>query len=54
MQPAPMSTEDRPSILLVDDDETFRGRLTLFSDQYSLAITYQELLTGTLPFTGKN
>jgi serine/threonine protein kinase len=34
--------------------ETFLGRLSLFSDQYSLAITYQELLTGTLPFTGQN
>jgi serine/threonine protein kinase len=34
--------------------ETFLGRCTLFSDQYSLAITYQELLTGTLPFTGRN
>lgn len=34
--------------------ETFLGQLTLFSDQYSLAITYQELLTGTLPFTGRN
>ncbi|HTU22731.1 MAG TPA: protein kinase [Gemmataceae bacterium] len=34
--------------------ETFLGSLTLFSDQYSLAITYQELLTGTLPFTGRN
>ncbi len=34
--------------------ETFLGRFTLFSDQYSLAISYQELLTGTLPFTGRN
>jgi serine/threonine protein kinase len=34
--------------------ETFLGKITLFSDQYSLAITYQELLTGTLPFAGKN
>jgi serine/threonine protein kinase len=34
--------------------ETFLGNVTLFSDQYSLAITFQELLTGTLPFTGKN
>jgi serine/threonine protein kinase len=34
--------------------EVFLGKVTLFSDQYSLAITYQELLTGTLPFNGKN
>lgn len=33
--------------------ETFLGRFTLFSDQYSLAITYQELLTGGRPFTGR-
>jgi serine/threonine protein kinase len=34
--------------------ETFRGKITLYSDQYSLAISYQELLTGTFPFAGKN
>jgi serine/threonine protein kinase len=34
--------------------ETFLGKISVFSDQYSLAITYCELLTGTLPFTGKN
>jgi serine/threonine protein kinase len=34
--------------------EVFFGKFTLFSDQYSLAITYQELLTGGLPFNGKN
>ena len=34
--------------------ETFLGKFTLFSDQYSLAITYQELLTSTLPFNGRN
>ena len=33
--------------------EIFTGRFTRSSDQYSLAITYQELLTGTLPFDGK-
>jgi serine/threonine protein kinase len=32
--------------------ETFLGRFTLFSDQYSLAVVYQEMLTGTLPFGG--
>jgi serine/threonine protein kinase len=34
--------------------ESFLGRITLFSDQYSLAVTYTELLTGTPPFPGKN
>ncbi|MBM4067527.1 MAG: hypothetical protein FJ271_01075 [Planctomycetes bacterium] len=34
--------------------EVFLGRPSSFSDQYSLAIVYQELLTGTLPFEGKN
>ena len=34
--------------------ESFVGKITLFTDQYSLAITYHELLTGTYPFEGKN
>jgi serine/threonine protein kinase len=34
--------------------EAFRGILSPHSDQYSLAIVYQELLTGTLPFRGQN
>jgi serine/threonine protein kinase len=34
--------------------EVFHGRISRFSDQYSLAIVYQELLTGTVPFRGKN
>jgi serine/threonine protein kinase len=34
--------------------EVFQGRITRYSDQYSLAIVYQELLTGALPFQGKN
>jgi serine/threonine protein kinase len=34
--------------------EIFRGSISPHSDQYSLAIVYQELLTGTLPYTGKN
>ncbi|HZY91069.1 MAG TPA: protein kinase [Gemmataceae bacterium] len=34
--------------------ETFLGKITLYSDQYSLAISYQEMLTGTFPFAGKN
>jgi serine/threonine protein kinase len=33
--------------------EMFDGRPGRFSDQYSLAILYQELLTGTLPFRGR-
>lgn len=34
--------------------ELFEGKLTPKCDQYSLAIVYQELLTGTLPFTGEH
>lgn len=34
--------------------ETLQGRIHTTSDQYSLAIVYQELLTGTLPYSGKN
>lgn len=34
--------------------EVFLGRPSPYSDQYSLAIVYQELLTGTMPFDGKN
>jgi serine/threonine protein kinase len=34
--------------------ELFRDSLSPHSDQYSLAITYHELLTGTLPFRGKS
>jgi serine/threonine protein kinase len=34
--------------------ETFNGRISERSDQYSLAIVYQELLTGQRPFHGKN
>src|SRR6516164_5119742 len=34
--------------------ETFNGQISGQSDQYSLAIVYQELLTGQRPFTGKN
>jgi eukaryotic-like serine/threonine-protein kinase len=32
--------------------ETFEGQVTRFCDQYSLAIVYQELLTGQRPFSG--
>src|SRR6516164_4651038 len=32
--------------------ETFDGKFTRQSDQYSLAIVYQEMLTGHRPFTG--
>jgi serine/threonine protein kinase len=34
--------------------ETFEGYVSRFSDQYSLAIVYQELLTGIRPFAGTN
>jgi serine/threonine protein kinase len=34
--------------------ETFTGKIYSTTDQYSLAIVYQELLTGQRPFTGKN
>src|SRR5207249_11089439 len=34
--------------------ETFEGYVSRFSDQYSLAIVFQELLTGHRPFTGNN
>ncbi len=33
--------------------EMFDGKPGRFSDQYSLAIVYQELLTGTFPFSGR-
>src|SRR5262249_19079714 len=34
--------------------ETFSGKISQHSDQYSLAIVYTELLTGQRPFKGKN
>lgn len=34
--------------------EVFNDQPTRQSDQYSLAIVYQEMLTGTLPFPGRN
>jgi hypothetical protein len=34
--------------------EVFRGCPSRCSDQYSLAILYQEMLTGTVPFAGMN
>src|SRR5258708_28069859 len=34
--------------------ETFDGKVTRFTDQYSLAIVYQELLAGQRPFTGSS
>lgn len=34
--------------------ELFLGKLSRHCDQYSLAIVFQELLTGSLPFLGKN
>jgi serine/threonine protein kinase len=34
--------------------ELFNSRATLFSDQYSLAVTYHELVTGRTPHQGRN
>ncbi len=34
--------------------ELFEGKLSRQCDQYSLAIVFQELLTGALPFSGEN
>jgi hypothetical protein len=34
--------------------ETFEGWVSRYSDQYSLAIVFQELLTGVRPFNGNN
>ncbi|QEL13622.1 tubulin-like doman-containing protein [Limnoglobus roseus] len=34
--------------------ETFEGKVSRYTDQYSLAIVFQELLTGTRPFNGSN
>lgn len=34
--------------------ETFSSKISRHTDQYSLAIVYVELLTGSRPFTGKN
>lgn len=34
--------------------ETFEGYASRYTDQYSLAICFQELLTGTRPFNGSN
>src|SRR5205085_3466811 len=34
--------------------ETFTNKISSHSDQYSLAIVYQELLTSQRPFNGKN
>lgn len=34
--------------------ETFANKISKHSDQYSLAIVYVDLLTGTKPFNGKN
>lgn len=33
--------------------EAFAGKASRYSDQYSLAIVYQEMLTGTFPFPGQ-
>ncbi|HWT77191.1 MAG TPA: serine/threonine-protein kinase, partial [Candidatus Methylomirabilis sp.] len=33
--------------------ESFTGEVSFYSDQYGLAIVYQEMLTGTRPFRGR-
>jgi len=38
---------------LYSPPEVFDGQPSLHSDQYSLAIVYQEMLTGVLPFPGR-
>jgi serine/threonine protein kinase len=40
--------------LLYAAPEGFEGCVSRHSDQYSLAVVYQELLTGTFPFKGKS
>lgn len=51
-----VSWERRSEVLtpLYAAPETFLGSLSHFSDQYSLAITYQELLTDTFPLSGQS
>jgi len=39
--------------LVYASPEVFDGRPSLHSDQYGLAIVYQEMLTGALPFPGR-
>jgi serine/threonine protein kinase len=39
---------------LYSSPESFLGRITLYSDQYSLAVSYCEMLTGVPPFDGKS
>lgn len=43
-----------PITPLYASPEVFRGEPSPFSDQYSLAIVYHQLLTGFYPFEGKN
>ena len=51
-------TEDAPQFGAITPlyaaPEVFHGKISPRSDQYSLAVTFQELLTGTLPFQAKN
>jgi serine/threonine protein kinase len=51
---APSANAVRGAAPLYASPETFDGRITLSSDQYSLAISYAELLTGEVPFQGTN
>lgn len=54
----PSETETVPASLgltpVYASPESFEGRVSRSSDQYSLAIVYQELLTGIRPFAGKS
>jgi serine/threonine protein kinase len=43
-----------PATPLYCSPEVFTGQVSSRSDQYSLAVVYQELLAGKLPFTGDN
>jgi serine/threonine protein kinase len=55
---ADRGAEEDPDLLgaitpLYAAPETFEGRVSVHSDQYSLAVTYQELVSGKMPFCGR-
>ncbi len=51
-QPAALQVGNLPPLYAAP--ESFLGQTSSASDQYSLAVTYHELLTGKVPFSGKN